>query len=175
MLKRIFIAINFNSDTRSRLLSLRDGIRSNSKRGSFTQPNNIHLTLIFIGESSEAQISLVKAAMDKISFKQFTITMDRTGYFKRGSGSLWWAGVQENDELSALHHDLASRLVSVGFSIEGRRYSPHITLGRDVICNNGPQSTEPFSETVSSIELMISERINEKLKYTAIHTKRAEP
>jgi 2'-5' RNA ligase len=175
MLTRIFIAVNFNNDTRSRLVSLRDEIRSHSKRGAFSQPENIHLTLIFIGDSDSAQISLVKAAMDKIRFQPFTVTVNSIGNFKRGSGSLWWAGVQENKELSDLHRDLTNRLVSLGFSLDERRYSPHITLGREIICSENPRQTEPFSETVRSIELMRSERIDGKLTYTAIHTKRAEP
>ena len=38
---RLFIAINFNNNTRSRLLSLRDELRSRSERGSFTLPENV--------------------------------------------------------------------------------------------------------------------------------------
>jgi 2'-5' RNA ligase len=174
MTERIFIAINFNSDTRSRLVALRDDIRRNSKRGAFSQPDNIHLTLIFIGDCDTAQTSLIKATMDKVRFQPFTITVDNIGRFKRGSGSLWWAGVQENKGLSDMQSDLTNRLISIGFSLDERKYSPHITLGREVVCSEGPRYVEPFSETIGSIELMRSERIDGKLTYTVIHKKEAD-
>jgi 2'-5' RNA ligase len=53
--------------------------------------------------------------------------------------------------------------------MDGRRYSPHITLGRDVATNSKPQQIEPFGEIVASIELVKSERINGKLTYTSIY------
>jgi 2'-5' RNA ligase len=131
------------------------------------------LTLVFIGDSDGAQTSLVKAVMDKIDLRPFTITMDSIGYFKRGSGSLWWAGVKENKELTDLHHDLTERLTSIGFTTDERKYTPHITLGRDIVCNYSSRQIEPFSEAVSSIELMRSERIDGKLTYTPIFSRRA--
>jgi 2'-5' RNA ligase len=58
---RLFITINFNDDTRSRLLALRDELRGKSKHGRFTLPENLHLTLAFIGEVSLGAIDLMKS------------------------------------------------------------------------------------------------------------------
>jgi 2'-5' RNA ligase len=68
----------------------------------------------------------------------------------------------------ALQSDLADRLLAAGFVLERRRFSPHITLGRDVVTDVKPRAITPFGETVGSIELMKSERIGGKLTYTAI-------
>ena len=50
---RLFIAINFNTETCTQLLALRDELRIESQRGSFTAPENLHLTLVFLGECDE--------------------------------------------------------------------------------------------------------------------------
>jgi 2'-5' RNA ligase len=73
----------------------------------------------------------------------------------------------------ALQHDLADKLAATGFVLERRKYSPHITLGREVVTTAAPWAIEPFGETVSAIDLMKSERIGGKLTYTAIDTRRA--
>jgi 2'-5' RNA ligase len=70
---RLFIAINFNTDTRMQLLALRDELRIRSRRGSFTVPENLHLTLVFLGECDEAQTSSVKKVMSTINFEPFPI------------------------------------------------------------------------------------------------------
>jgi len=46
---RLFVAINFNNETRAQLVSLRDELHSRSKRGHFSLDENLHLTLVFIG------------------------------------------------------------------------------------------------------------------------------
>ena len=168
---RLFIAINFNTDTRSRLLAMRDELSSRSQRGNFTALENLHLTLAFIGEVNPKKLDTVKAIMDTVTFEPFTATIERLGTFSRGT--LWWAGLREDKPLMDLQSEVEHKLALGGFEMDGRKYSPHITLGREVLTNAKPWNIEPFGETVSSIDLMKSERINGKLMYTAIYTKGA--
>ena len=90
---RLFVAINFSDETIKWLASLRDELRGNSKSGSFTLTENLHLTLAFIGECSEKQAASVKSVIEAIHFKPFDIAIDRIGRFKRGEGDIWWAGL----------------------------------------------------------------------------------
>ena len=55
--------------------------------------------------------------------------------------------------------------------LEKRKYSPHITLAREVVTDIKPWTIEPFSEKVNTIELMKSEHINGKLTYTAMFSR----
>ena len=166
---RLFIAINFNPDTLSQLLAVRDELCSRSTDGNYTVPNNIHLTLVFLGECNAEQTADIKAAMDATRFNSFTICIDSIGRFKRNDGNLWWAGVSKSKPLQKLQWDLSDRLIANGFTLEKHKYSPHITLGRKVITKATPRAVEPFGETVSTIELMKSERLGGKLVYTSIH------
>ena len=171
---RLFIAINFNNDTRARLLSLRDDLREQSERGNFSHPENLHLTLAFLGECEQRDAALngrLRRVMESVTFEPFEVTIDRVGRFKRDGGDVWWAGGQESKPLLKLQRDLSDKLVTAGFTLENRKYSPHITLGREVITNVKPWPIEPFGETIRQIELMKSERIQGKLTYTAIYKK----
>jgi len=166
---RLFIAINFNADTKSKLQALCDELRTVSGRGRYSLPENLHLTLVFPGECDAAQTATIKSAINEVDFDPFDLYIERIGRFKRNGGDIWWAGVRENKALSDLHKDLTSRLRERGFELEVRKFSPHITLGRDVVTKAQPRQVEPFGETVSRIDLMKSERIHGKLTYTSIH------
>jgi len=168
---RLFVAINFNDETRARLISLRDELRSCSMRGNFTLDENMHLTLVFIGECSPKNFDKVKAILDTVTFDPFETTVERLGTFSRST--LWWAGLRADKPLMDLQHEIEHKFALCGFEMDGRKYHPHITLGREVVTDTAPWTIEPFGETVTSIELMKSERINGKLTYTTIYEKSA--
>ena len=168
---RLFIAINFNNNTRARLLDLCDELQSRSERGRFSLPENLHLTLAFIGEVSPKKLEKIKAILDTVIFDPFEVSIERLGTFS--NGKLWWAGFRKDKPLMILQREIEYKLALCGFEMDGRKYSPHITLCREVITDAVPWQIEPFGETVKSVKLMRSERVNGKLTYTAIHEKKA--
>ena len=168
---RLFIAINFNDETRAQLLALCDVLRSRSGHGRFSAAENLHLTLVFLGECDAKQAAAAKAVMDATAFEPFLVTVERAGRFKRNGGDIWWAGLKQSKALMDLQEKLTDDLTTAGFTLEKRKYSPHITIGREVATDAAPWLIEPFGETVASIELMKSERINGKLTYMAIYKK----
>jgi len=168
---RLFIALNFTDETRAHLLALRDELRAQSARGNFSLPENLHLTLAFLGECDSRQTAAAKKALSAVEFAPLEITIDRMGRFRRDGGDIWWAGVRETPALMALQRHMTEQLLAVGFALERRRYSPHITLGREVVREDAPWKIEPFGETVARVDLMKSERVQGKLTYTAIFTK----
>ena len=170
---RLFIAINFCESTKNSLLDIRDELRSCATSGNFTLPENLHITLAFLDECNGKQTAAAKTAIESVNFAPFDIRIERIGRFGGVQGeALWWAGASVSKELSDLHRDLTDRLVSAGFSLDSRKFNPHITLGRRVVTDTVPWRIEPFGETIRKIELMKSERINGKLTYTAIYQRK---
>jgi 2'-5' RNA ligase len=110
--------------------------------------------------------------MNAVRVEPFNAVIDRIGRFKRHGGDIWWAGVREDTPLMSVQRELTTRLTAAGFTLEMRRYSPHITLGREVVTDYAFGKIEPFGERGESIELMKSERVSGKLTYTAIYEKR---
>jgi len=83
---RLFIALNFTDETHARLLALRDGLRAHSTRGNFSLPENLHLTLAFLGECDAQQAAAAKKAMSAVELAPLDITIDRVGRFRRDGG-----------------------------------------------------------------------------------------
>ena len=171
---RLFIAINFSDSTRAKLLALRDEIQLCSQRGNFCLPENLHLTLAFLGECDTKQTSALKAAIDTVAFEPIEVCIDNIGRFKRDRGDIWWAGLRKNEPLLAAHSELTDKLIASGFALDRREYKPHITLGREVVTDALPRHLEAFGEAVKCIDLMKSERVAGRLNYTAIHSIRCK-
>jgi len=170
---RLFVAINFNNDTRAKLLTLRDELQSRSQRGNFSAPENLHLTLAFLGECDDRQISLAKQIVSATKFEPFELTIGGFGKFTPNKPDICYAGVMNTPNLFAFQRNLYDNLCARGFKLDNRKFWPHITLGREVVLRDISKTTsdvhlEPLCETVSTIELMKSERISGKLTYTAI-------
>jgi 2'-5' RNA ligase len=172
---RLFVSINFSDKTLDKLTGLQDELRKEALRGRFVARENLHLTLAFLGDCDSMQTAIAKNVLGEVDFSAFELMVDGIGRFKRDDGDIWWAGVARNWDLLHLQKNLAERLAAAGFGLDKRKYSPHITLGRDVIVGPRviPRQTLPFGEEVSAIELMRSDRKGGMLMYTAIDRKGA--
>ena len=170
---RLFIAINFPDEIKAIIAEIRDGLKESALRGNFTIDENLHLTLVFLGECDFRQMESVKAVLNDTIFSEFTLMLDNVGYFKRDGGNTWWIGLKENDSISTFQADLTQRLKQKGFVLENRKYTPHVTIGRELRMPAGfvKPEVQQVSFVVASVDLMKSERINGKLKYTSVYTK----
>jgi len=170
---RLFIAINFPSDIKAAIAKVRDKIKNAALRGSFSLDENLHLTLVFIGECDRLQTEEIKEVMDSITFSPFMLKLNKAGYFNCGGGDVWWVGLKESAPLLLLQSELEAKLRQSGLVLESRRFAPHITLGREVKVPAGfiAPKTVQAKFSVVSIELMKSEHINGKLTYTQIYSK----
>jgi len=170
---RLFVAINFPPEIKAIIAQCRDLLKEAAWQGNFSLDENLHLTLVFLGECDVLQTNTVKAIIDEARFEMLTLTLDKVGRFKRHGSDTWWIGLKENRTLSDLQADLTKRFIHKGFMLEDRPYSPHVTIGREIKIRQGfeapviPQN----SFTIASIELMKSERINGKLTYTQVYSK----
>lgn len=177
---RLFIAINFPDGIKDSLLDTIRQLKHNCINGNFTRYDNLHLTIAFLGEIPPSKIGKIKACMDSVSFSPFELTLSGIGRFKRTGGDIYWYGIDRCAALNKIHEQLCGNLRSNGFEIEARKFSPHLTLGRQVIpadqfdINAFSSSAPILSTNVVSFSLMKSERINGKLTYTELYSKMAE-
>lgn len=96
---------------------------------ALTHPDDLHMTLAFLGEVSEQQLPAVKAVGEEISASSFELTLDHIGHFA-GTKALWAGVAAKSQGLMALHDDLCTHLTELGFEREPRAYCPHVTLAR---------------------------------------------
>ena len=137
-------------------------------RGNFTRPENLHLTLAFIGEYSDPD--LIKEIIEGIRIAPFDITLDGMGTF----GNLWWVGMEKNDRLETLARILRRRLAENDVPFDRKRFSPHVTLVRKsesampLSPNDYADIIRGASMTVDHISLMRSDRGKNGMIYTEL-------
>jgi 2'-5' RNA ligase len=175
---RIFIAINLEQEISDALEKLIHKLKDQSVQGNFTRKENLHITLIFIGETS--RIKPIKEVMDSIKVLPgtFKIKIKGLGKFPRAGGDIYWLGVEKSNELDTIYEELTTKLRAIGFDIEKRPFKPHLTLGRKVVLKKDfeyrtfEKCISPLSIKVTKISLMKSERISGKLTYTEIYSRK---
>jgi len=172
---RLFVAINFPDEIRTIIATIRDTVNDLATSGRFSDTENLHLTLVFLGACNPDETETIKAVLYDTVFSEFSLVLDQVDRFRRKGGDTWWIGLKKNQRLFALQSDLSERIRQKGFILENRQYFPHISIGREIRMNPRfilPQ-LQQVSFNVTSIELMKSEHINGKLTYTPIFSKNA--
>lgn len=164
---RLFIAVRFLGEVKTGLRKTINMLKGQTVSGNFTRPENLHLTLAFIGESNE--IGAIIKVIDGIAQPIFELNIGGFGHF----GSLYWVGIEKNPALMRLVHHLQYGLRGSGINIEERAYNPHITIAREVRLK-GPLNVDVprMRMTVDRISLMKSERLAGKIAYSEIYGKK---
>jgi 2'-5' RNA ligase len=94
---------------------------------------NIHLTLKFLGDVSEANLEVLKKILKSIGSNHhaFEISVGGLGAFPKAQyARVIWVGLEIPPELIALHHSLEIETGRLGYAREERPFSPHLTIGR---------------------------------------------
>jgi len=173
---RLFIAVNCNNETKKLILSVQEKIRSQAIKGNFSRPENIHLTLVFLGETPEAQVPAICTAIKEAlrpPAAPFTLAFSQTGCFRHSNKELWWIGAGHSDPsfgaLKNLRQRITGGLSEAGVAFDDRPFNPHVTLGRE-IKHSAPIviDRQEINFSVNRISLMKSERLGGVLVYTEI-------
>ncbi len=131
---RAFIAIELPREIKDTLARLQAKLKTAGADVKWVEPNNIHLTLKFLGEITEEAKDQVCLALEKISGskKPFDIVISSMGAFPNpGSPRVIWAAVAAGDpEIKTIAREIETCLEEIGIAKETREFSSHITLGR---------------------------------------------
>ncbi len=96
-------------------------------------PENIHITLKFLGNTSEALVEDITETIKDCSkeIKPFKLEFKGAGVFPNLNYiKVLWVGINDQGILGPLADDLDSKLTKLGFKSEKRGFSPHVTMGR---------------------------------------------
>lgn len=162
---RIFIAIRFTEAFKASILDAQEGLKEQGIRGNFTRPENLHLTLVFIGETD--RIDDIKTAVASVRFDPFVITTGQLGCFN-GRSRVLWMGIQGKEKMKTLALRLRKALDERGIYYSHGPFQPHITLVRQPTETPLDIEVEDACMTIRDIVIMKSERINGRLVYTII-------
>jgi 2'-5' RNA ligase len=134
---RCFIAINIPEEIRTELTGLQKELagRMDLRKGDvkWAEPEGMHLTLKFLGEVPDNQITEVFNVVKEVAGRHpaFDFAVREVGSFGGRSARVLWVGAGlESPELLKLQQDLEEKLAEAGWPKEGRQFSGHLTLCR---------------------------------------------
>lgn len=131
---RTFIAIELPDALKQQLTAIQQELKPLRERISWSKPDNIHLTIKFLGDVESEMVAIVAGALTEIAEKQrsFEFTVKGLGGFPSiRRPRVLWAGVDDRSkELANLAKKIDDELIHFGFSRENRKFAPHLTLGR---------------------------------------------
>ncbi len=144
-------------------------------------PENLHVTLKFLGETDPSWIDRTCELLDDVASQLpvFDVTLRGLGTFPKPSRpSVIWTDIQPPDPMRELAAAVEHELTTFGFSAEPRPFHPHITLAR--IKARPPQELATLVEShantvfasmrIGEIELMQSRLSPQGATYSTLHT-----
>ena len=134
---RVFIAIDINEEVRKALGDLQEQLRSGAdvKKSDvkWVNPENIHLTLKFLGEIKEEKVVEVCNIVRDVAsrHRNFELDIQSVGCVGGRSARVLWVGAGAgNDNLLQLQKDLDEQLALAGWPQDTREFTGHLTLCR---------------------------------------------
>ena len=134
MADRMFLAVALGDEARHAVAAhLSDVLGERQFPGKTVPPSNWHITLRFLGSTTQQQAEAILAHLDEhLMVEPFRVRLMELGGFPRErKASVLWMGVAGDLEpLSALAAECEVAAVRTGFEPEGRPFHPHVTLSR---------------------------------------------
>lgn len=131
MKKRLFVAVEIPGKIKEKIIELQKNFEQRLNDISWVKPENMHLTLVFLGEADYNQIPNIIACLERIKDDAFEISLAEIGGFPNlNKLHTLWVGVKENSAINDLHEKISKSLGELNFNLDDRKFFPHITFGR---------------------------------------------
>jgi RNA 2',3'-cyclic 3'-phosphodiesterase len=178
---RTFIAIELPAEIKSALAAAQDELRQARAQVSWTKPDNLHLTLKFLGEIEAAQINSIAQACAETArqYGALSLHLDQLGCFPNSrQPRVVWAGLAGDlSALAELQKHLEDQIAALGLAHDIKPFRPHLTLGRVKTPPKGKQLAEAVAAyrlpalafTGAEIVLMQSQLQPTGSIYTPLH------
>ncbi|MDH5815987.1 MAG: RNA 2',3'-cyclic phosphodiesterase [Candidatus Nezhaarchaeota archaeon] len=131
---RCFIAIDVDNPALvSKIMDIQKRLEVEGTKLKPVEPENLHLTLFFLGEQPPKVIEKVQEAMSTISFKPFSMKLKGLGAFPSYERPrVIWVGVTEGfEEIQKIYRSLRPKLQAIPLRLEPEEaFAPHITIAR---------------------------------------------
>jgi RNA 2',3'-cyclic 3'-phosphodiesterase len=131
---RSFIAIEIPDEIKTEMVKVQEQLRTSNVDASWPRPEGVHLTLKFLGEMPETKIpeimNGIRTAGEGIG--PFRLEVKGVGTFPNPKNArVVWIGLSGDiEKLTKLQAAVEDAMVRMGLAREGRKFTPHLTLGR---------------------------------------------
>jgi len=149
---RSFLAFDLeNEAVRKRLAAVQSPLVQTGADLKLVEPQNIHMTIRFLGDITLAMVEKVFEEMQKVQFTPFDVRISGLGVFPDlRYPRVVWAGITEGaDQLKNIFSQLEPRLRGLGFAPDSKGFSPHLTIARVKSGKNKAQLVDFVTENAS--------------------------
>jgi RNA 2',3'-cyclic 3'-phosphodiesterase len=148
---RTFVAIEVSSEISKAANELVERLARARETVRWVRPENMHLTLKFLGEVEDVRsIEVCRAVQAAVEpFATFPFRCGGVGAFPSSSRPRTvWIGLDQGEhQMIALQEAVDEALYEIGFPRDSRRFHPHLTLGRvKRQCRDLPKLLEQFGQ-----------------------------
>jgi 2'-5' RNA ligase len=148
---RIFIAIKLTQNLKASLSAIQKILNKHTAAVKWVNPENIHITLRFIGNASPQQIEIFKKTIEKVAeqYSKFNAIVDGFGFFPNFiKARVFYLTLSEPEKITAIAKALNKQLKKVGLPTD-KRFKPHLTLAR----LKNSKNAKIISENIKQIQL----------------------
>lgn len=126
---RLFIAVPLPSSVKETLQQWASSHKQQLPFRKWTHPEDYHITLQFLGDTSQEQYEQLCQALASVKLSPFQLQLNELGSFgSKQAPRILWAGL--SGDLPALQQLQQQVVANSGFQAEERSYRPHITIAR---------------------------------------------
>ena len=131
---RAFVAVALPSEVQAAIEGLQQELKPQRLNLRWVKPENIHLTVKFLGDIGTGEVENVKQVIADTArtLRPLQLRAQGIGVFPgpRRPRVLWVGLAGDTEALGALARDIDSRLADLGFARENRPFKAHLTIGR---------------------------------------------
>lgn len=127
---RLFVAVEIPEEIKSQYAEAQEVIRRSRARLTLVQPEDMHITLKFIGEVEGSRLPAITAGLKTITGAPFTLDLGSITLNSPRSPRVIWGDVHDPGACGELAKKIEEVLIPLAIPKEGRRFNPHITIAR---------------------------------------------
>jgi len=129
---RLFVALDLPEPVRHAITELIAKLQPKSRTARWIRPENLHITLKFIGHVGNEKLSPIQTALSSIRAAQpIELHFRGMGFFpNEHRPRAFWCGIAASPNLADLAANIDRALVPLGVEAETRPFTPHLTLAR---------------------------------------------
>jgi 2'-5' RNA ligase len=127
---RAFLALELSGEIREGLKGAQDLLRTAGARMTYVKPENIHITVKFLGEVDERLLLRVIDAIRTLSFAPFEVSIGNVTVNNPRRPFTVWSTVSDGGRSAELFSRVEEAFAPLGFAKETRPFTPHATLAR---------------------------------------------
>lgn len=130
---RCFISLELPEELKKNIYGYIEKLKSAGADVKWIPPENLHLTLKFLGDTTEERLKSINERLISIAkaHDRFYLQISGAGVFPNIKyPRVVWLGVHDSNEIAKLRRDIEESMAGLGFKRDDKQFTPHLTIGR---------------------------------------------